>query len=181
MFLNKHLYKIVTLCGLCFTSFTPQAEILPASTNLTSVEDSFQFEHFTQTRTSGRSAPSNNLDNKKEMSPVQVDAGYSFSVEENLGIYIATRLTSLNEDDNSVGLSSGVDFQLTKNLTFSSGVSQQRLSYTTPTDASKNQTFFEFSSSYQLTDKLHFFATYDHQIEQNTTNNSYQLGVGFRF
>lgn len=181
MFVTKQLYAILALCGLYMASPTLHAEILPASTNLTVVEESFQFEQFTQTRASGKSAPSNKLDKVQEDPSVQVDTGYSFSVEENLGIYVATRLTSLSEDDNLVGVSSGVDIQLTKNLTFSSGLAQQRLSYASQTDASKNQTFFEFSSSYQLTDELHFFATYDHQIEQNTTNNNYQLGVGFRF
>lgn len=188
MLINIRAFGLFVFSFLSLSCVPLYAEILPAASTLTAITENLQLEHFTQTRTSVKSAatPMSSISNlididEEEITPMQIDTGYNIAVQENLDVYLTTRLTTLNENDNSVGLSGGVDYQLTNNLILSSGLTQQALNFKNETDSSGNQTILEFSSSYQLTDKLHFFATYDHQIEQNTTDKNYRIGVGFRF
>ncbi|MGF1693423.1 hypothetical protein [Photobacterium kagoshimensis] len=102
----------------------------------------------------------------------QIDSGYAYSLNNDVELYLSTRLTSGNENQAaSRGMLSGVKYNLTPKMSLRSAV-------TTEKKLNQEATMgLEVSSQFNVSEKINLHATVDYEdIEQ-----IYQLGIGFRF
>ncbi|OAN14128.1 hypothetical protein A3K86_11100 [Photobacterium jeanii] len=102
----------------------------------------------------------------------QIDSGYAYSLNNDIELYLSTRLTSGNDNQSaSRGMLSGVNYKLTPKMSLRSAVTTEKR---VDQDATMG---LEVSSQYQVTDKVNLHATIDYEdLEQ-----IYQFGIGFRF
>ncbi|WGV99802.1 hypothetical protein QF117_18040 [Vibrio sp. YMD68] len=102
----------------------------------------------------------------------KVDTGYSYSLFDNIDLYVGTRINNADSDGN--GLLSGVSYQLTNRVSVKSSLH----SYSEVVNDTKSGALSaEVSSRMQLTDNIDLHATLDYQEWQQ----GIELGFGFRF
>ncbi len=112
----------------------------------------------------------------------QLNSGYSYSVSNNLQLYLSTSLYSGNEViEPTRGVTSGIKYGLTPRISIESAVTTALTSQpeesTSSEEKSPSPVSFEVSSRYHITDKVNVHATYDYEdVEQQ-----YILGIGYRF
>ncbi|NIY83584.1 hypothetical protein [Vibrio hepatarius] len=104
----------------------------------------------------------------------KVDGGYSYNLFRNVDLYVGARLNN-NDQENETGFLSGVSFQASPRISFSSSLH----SYSNETDNDRREKVIsaEVSSRVRLTENLDLHATLDYQEWQQEV----EFGLGFRF
>jgi len=101
----------------------------------------------------------------------QIDSGYAYSLNNNLELYLSTRLSSGNDIISaSRGVLSGVKYQVTPKVSLKSAVTSETVERDTILGV-------EFSSQYRMTEKVNLHATVDYEALEQI----YLLGIGYRF
>lgn len=101
----------------------------------------------------------------------QVDSGYVYSLNNNLELYLGTRLFSGKSNKYaSREVLSGVKYYLTPKVSIKSAVTSETVDRDTMLGV-------EFSSQYKVTHKVNLHAAVDYEALEQI----YQLGIGYRF
>ncbi|MEH0687513.1 hypothetical protein H4F17_00305 [Vibrio cholerae] len=105
----------------------------------------------------------------------KIDGGYSYSLFDNIDLYVGARLNQSDTNSES-GFLSGVSYQLTPRLSVKSTLHSYSIE---SVDEGKRQPAIsaEVSSRMKLTENLDIHATLDYQEWQQGV----EVGLGFRF
>ncbi|WP_261816670.1 hypothetical protein [Vibrio gallicus] len=103
----------------------------------------------------------------------QMDTGYSYSVMDNIDLYIATRITNSADEPHQRGFLSGMNYHFNDKLSLNSAI------YTSPASSQSvnNAMSAEVSGKYMLTDTLNVKATLDYEEWQSGV----EVKLGFSF
>ncbi|WP_420883285.1 hypothetical protein [Vibrio aestuarianus] len=103
-----------------------------------------------------------------------IDSGYSYSIFEDLDVYVGARINNSGNNE-SGGFLSGIRYQLTPKLSLKSTL---RSANSTPeNDKRADAVSAELSSRLQLSENIDLHATLDYQEWQQGV----EFGLGFRF
>ncbi|MDX1303340.1 hypothetical protein [Photobacterium sp.] len=101
----------------------------------------------------------------------QIDSGYAYSLNNNLELYLSTRLSSGNDLISAGrGVLSGVKYQVTPKVSLKSAITSETVDRDTILGV-------ELSSQYKMTEKVNLHATVDYEALEQI----YLLGIGYRF
>lgn len=105
-----------------------------------------------------------------------ISSGYSYPVRDKVRLFVGTEIKSSSQNEAaSHGLLSGIEYNFSDVLSFSSGLQTDRFE-----DETINS--FGMSSHLQVTENLDIRAGFDVELNQPTPATPiYQLGLGIRF
>ncbi|CAH0532656.1 hypothetical protein VST7929_00496 [Vibrio stylophorae] len=104
----------------------------------------------------------------------QIDSGYRYRMYDHFQLYIGTRMiTGDNLQQSQKGFTSGLQYQVSDRLSFTTGITAPAPSDDSPANS---QTEFEFSSQYQFE---HFNLNASMDVKEQDSQLSFGIGLNF--